>query len=160
MYVYECKTCNRTFPSFQALGGHRASHKKPKTADSAPDRKISPPPEEKEAKITVMTLANRIGYLDNSKGKDKVHECSICGAKFGSGQALGGHMRRHRSALTAKVETNVDSDTLSREASEKSQNAFALDLNFPPEEDVAASDESFRMFLADQQTRLVLSTAY
>ena len=29
-YVYECKTCNRTFPSFQALGGHRASHKKPK----------------------------------------------------------------------------------------------------------------------------------
>ncbi|KAI3822829.1 hypothetical protein L1987_10428 [Smallanthus sonchifolius] len=29
-YAYECKTCNRTFPSFQALGGHRASHKKPK----------------------------------------------------------------------------------------------------------------------------------
>ncbi|PPS00917.1 hypothetical protein GOBAR_AA19738 [Gossypium barbadense] len=29
-YVYECKTCNRTFSSFQALGGHRASHKKPK----------------------------------------------------------------------------------------------------------------------------------
>ncbi|KAF2300692.1 hypothetical protein GH714_015184 [Hevea brasiliensis] len=30
-YVYECKTCNRSFPSFQALGGHRASHKKPKS---------------------------------------------------------------------------------------------------------------------------------
>ncbi|KAL1201463.1 Zinc finger protein ZAT5 [Cardamine amara subsp. amara] len=29
-YVYQCKTCDRTFPSFQALGGHRASHKKPK----------------------------------------------------------------------------------------------------------------------------------
>ncbi|KAI4385751.1 hypothetical protein MLD38_003744 [Melastoma candidum] len=27
-YVYECRTCNRTFPSFQALGGHRASHYK------------------------------------------------------------------------------------------------------------------------------------
>ncbi|KAL2487338.1 Zinc finger protein ZAT5 [Abeliophyllum distichum] len=26
--VYQCKTCNRCFPSFQALGGHRASHKK------------------------------------------------------------------------------------------------------------------------------------
>ena len=28
--VFECKTCNRQFPSFQALGGHRASHKKPR----------------------------------------------------------------------------------------------------------------------------------
>ncbi|KAK6163429.1 hypothetical protein DH2020_000293 [Rehmannia glutinosa] len=37
IYVYECKTCSRTFPSFQALGGHRASHKKPKpTADFDP----------------------------------------------------------------------------------------------------------------------------
>ncbi|KAJ3676668.1 hypothetical protein LUZ60_004080 [Juncus effusus] len=28
--VFECKTCNKQFPSFQALGGHRASHKKPR----------------------------------------------------------------------------------------------------------------------------------
>ncbi|KAL1549711.1 zinc finger protein ZAT12-like [Salvia divinorum] len=28
--VFQCKTCNRQFPSFQALGGHRASHKKPR----------------------------------------------------------------------------------------------------------------------------------
>ncbi|RZS04600.1 hypothetical protein BHM03_00034957 [Ensete ventricosum] len=28
--VFECRTCNRQFPSFQALGGHRASHKKPR----------------------------------------------------------------------------------------------------------------------------------
>ncbi|URD80083.1 Zinc finger protein [Musa troglodytarum] len=27
--VFECKTCNRRFLSYQALGGHRASHKKP-----------------------------------------------------------------------------------------------------------------------------------
>jgi len=30
LYVYQCKTCDRRFPSFQALGGHRASHKKSK----------------------------------------------------------------------------------------------------------------------------------
>ncbi|CAL1358549.1 unnamed protein product [Linum trigynum] len=32
VFVYECKTCGRGFNSFQALGGHRASHKKPRTA--------------------------------------------------------------------------------------------------------------------------------
>jgi C2H2-type zinc finger len=64
--VFECKTCNRRFPSFQALGGHRASHKKPRLAE------------------------------DGSLLKPKLHECSICGLEFAVGQALGGHMRRHR----------------------------------------------------------------
>uniref|UniRef100_A0A0A0LUQ6 C2H2-type domain-containing protein n=1 Tax=Cucumis sativus TaxID=3659 RepID=A0A0A0LUQ6_CUCSA len=31
--VFVCKTCNREFSSFQALGGHRASHKKPNSKD-------------------------------------------------------------------------------------------------------------------------------
>ncbi|XP_037433450.1 zinc finger protein ZAT12-like [Triticum dicoccoides] len=31
--VFVCKTCDRVFPSFQALGGHRASHKKPRLDD-------------------------------------------------------------------------------------------------------------------------------
>ncbi|XP_037427355.1 zinc finger protein ZAT5-like [Triticum dicoccoides] len=36
--VFECKTCNRRFSSFQALGGHRASHKKPRLADGEPPK--------------------------------------------------------------------------------------------------------------------------
>ncbi|KAM3229385.1 hypothetical protein ACQJBY_060316 [Aegilops geniculata] len=71
--VFECKTCNRRFPSFQALGGHRASHKKPRLADGAG---AEPP-------------------------KPKVHGCSICGLEFAVGQALGGHMRRHRAVAAA-----------------------------------------------------------
>ncbi|CAN6284709.1 unnamed protein product [Urochloa humidicola] len=70
--VFECKTCNRTFPSFQALGGHRASHKKPRLADG--------------------------GAATAEPPKPKVHGCSICGLEFAIGQALGGHMRRHRAA--------------------------------------------------------------
>ncbi|XP_062210788.1 zinc finger protein ZAT7-like [Phragmites australis] len=71
--VFECKTCNRQFPSFQALGGHRASHKKPRLADGGDGAAAEPP-------------------------KPKVHGCSICGLEFAIGQALGGHMRRHRAA--------------------------------------------------------------
>ncbi|CAL9198673.1 zinc finger protein ZAT12-like [Musa acuminata AAA Group] len=73
--VFECKTCNRQFPSFQALGGHRASHKKLKLA------------------------ADGVG--DGEGAKPRVHECSICGLEFAIGQALGGHMRRHRATTAA-----------------------------------------------------------
>lgn len=78
--VFECKTCNRQFPSFQALGGHRASHKKPRLAGgdgSSSDQSQSLSP-----------------------SKPKTHECNICGLEFAIGQALGGHMRRHRAAVS------------------------------------------------------------
>ncbi|XP_052149967.1 zinc finger protein ZAT7-like [Oryza glaberrima] len=71
--MFECKTCNRQFPSFQALGGHRASHKKPRLADGDP--------------------------AAEAPAKPKVHGCSICGLEFAVGQALGGHMRRHRAVM-------------------------------------------------------------
>ncbi|CAL9123684.1 unnamed protein product, partial [Musa textilis] len=32
--VFECQTCCRRFPSFQALGHHRASHEKLRAADN------------------------------------------------------------------------------------------------------------------------------
>ncbi|OMO58903.1 Zinc finger, C2H2-like protein [Corchorus capsularis] len=74
--VFECKTCNRQFPSFQALGGHRASHKKPRLGEGDGGAENQPP------------------------AKPKTHECSICGLEFAIGQALGGHMRRHRAGLS------------------------------------------------------------
>ncbi|KAM0918079.1 hypothetical protein ACQ4PT_009083 [Festuca glaucescens] len=64
--AFVCKTCGRVFPSFQALGGHRASHKKPRLD------------------------------ADSADLKPRLHGCSVCGLEFAIGQALGGHMRRHR----------------------------------------------------------------
>ncbi|CAJ1933040.1 unnamed protein product [Sphenostylis stenocarpa] len=66
---YKCKTCNKQFLSFQALGGHRASHKK---------------------------LKRMTPNLSCSTVTPKLHQCSICGLVFDIGQALGGHMRKHR----------------------------------------------------------------
>ncbi|CAH1439669.1 unnamed protein product [Lactuca virosa] len=73
--VFHCKTCNKSFKSFQALGGHRASHKRPKSSD--------------------------VNELP-SPAKPKIHECSVCGLEFAIGQALGGHMRRHRDGANDK----------------------------------------------------------
>jgi DNA-directed RNA polymerase subunit RPC12/RpoP len=62
---YECKTCNKKFSSFQALGGNRANHKRLKFEG---DELI---------KANALTLGN----------KPRMHECSICGQEFSLGHA-------------------------------------------------------------------------
>ncbi|KAJ0582980.1 putative transcription factor C2H2 family [Helianthus annuus] len=72
-HAYTCTVCNKTFPSYQALGGHKASHRK-----NIPDDHPS-------TSTTTSVL----------KPSGKSHECSICHRCFPTGQALGGHKRRH-----------------------------------------------------------------
>ncbi|KAL0460624.1 UNVERIFIED_CONTAM: Zinc finger protein ZAT5 [Sesamum latifolium] len=137
--VYECKTCNRTFPSFQALGGHRASHKKPKPTTDDDQKKSPPPPPpdyqvEEEAPPPSIQLPNNKTCQVYDQNKPKIHECSICGSEFASGQALGGHMRRHRTAPSTtgtRIGTSVDNDspTTSHDVSDKPRNTLEFDLN-------------------------------
>ncbi|TVU18241.1 hypothetical protein EJB05_34329, partial [Eragrostis curvula] len=114
--VFVCKTCNRSFPSFQALGGHRASHKKPRLD----------------------------GDGDLSLAKPKLHGCSICGLEFAIGQALGGHMRRHR-AMTGGmppaivVDKKPDADVIIHDANSVKRGLW-LDLNHPPRDDGEAAE--------------------
>ncbi|KAF8053391.1 hypothetical protein N665_1422s0012 [Sinapis alba] len=65
--VFTCKTCLKEFHSFQALGGHRASHKN-----------------------------ENLSSLMKKPKTPSSHPCPICGVEFPMGQALGGHMRKHR----------------------------------------------------------------
>ncbi|KAG2325793.1 hypothetical protein Bca4012_040280 [Brassica carinata] len=108
---FECKTCNRKFDSFQALGGHRASHKKPKLMSV----------EQEQAK--------------HRNNENAVHKCSICGQMFGTGQALGGHMRKHRASMMTEqpVLSSMEYSTspvLNR--CNSSKRVMRLDLNLTP----------------------------
>ncbi|KAF8395069.1 hypothetical protein HHK36_019009 [Tetracentron sinense] len=105
--VFQCKTCNRQFSSFQALGGHRASHKKPRLIGEDPNQ------------------------LQNSPVKPKTHECSICGLEFAIGQALGGHMRRHRATMIDGLSSGLPP----RQVPVVKKSAFWLDLNLTPMEE-------------------------
>lgn len=146
--LYECKTCSRTFQSFQALGGHRTSHKKIKIRSEESVRVPQVP------KPSEQSYNNVIAPVTLTPPKARVHECLICNAVFASGQALGGHMRRHRvvtiateGQTSAKTETKPDGITLSllspaleetgNETSGSNNDFQCLDLNFP----VAESDE-------------------
>ncbi|KAL7617248.1 zinc finger protein ZAT5 [Lactuca sativa] len=135
-YVYECKTCNRGFSSFQALGGHRASHKKPPKPcledKIRPNNMVNQVVDVHHSSTTLslkigssqQTQCNRSGSTKASK----VHECSICGAEFASGQALGGHMRRHRSMPMA---TSTCGNSGGCQDSKKPKTLLSLDLNLP-----------------------------
>ncbi|EHA8591840.1 putative Zinc finger protein ZAT5 [Cocos nucifera] len=61
--------------------------------------------------------------------KPRVHECSICGLEFPIGQALGGHMRRHRGATESFGHGFV-------EKKPDGKRALWLDLNLPPSEEL------------------------
>ncbi|KAJ8551417.1 hypothetical protein K7X08_000787 [Anisodus acutangulus] len=107
---FECKTCNKRFPSFQALGGHCASHnKRPRLLGE---------------------------FLVEAK-KNKMHQCSICGMEFSLGQALGGHMRCHRDEII-KTSTMAVGKTMIPvlKKSNSSNRISCLDLNLTPRDHV------------------------
>ncbi|KAF9676625.1 hypothetical protein SADUNF_Sadunf08G0022200 [Salix dunnii] len=146
-YVYECKTCNRTFPSFQALGGHRASHKKSKAIHNDEKKQnlsVSSDEEDGHFYKNVSSLSLQLSDNNTNRGtysnhnKSKIHECSTCGAVFTSGQALGGHMRRHRGSLVSTTTTlSLTPMTIESEEPKIARNVLSLelDLNLPAPED-------------------------
>ncbi|XP_057438417.1 zinc finger protein ZAT11-like [Lotus japonicus] len=118
---FECKTCNRKFSSFQALGGHRASHN--------------------HKRVKLEEQAKTPSLWDNNK--PRMHVCSVCGLGFSLGQALGGHMRKHRnnegfsssSSSSYSIKEEVAKfPVLKRLNSSKRVLCLDLDLNFPPME--------------------------
>ncbi|MCL7043581.1 hypothetical protein MKW94_007412 [Papaver nudicaule] len=104
---YKCTTCNKYFPSYQALGGHRASHKKIKgcsaskvdVSETSIETDLSPDPATDDFKSRNNENVSEFevtASVETSPGlKKNKHECPICFKVFSSGQALGGHKRSH-----------------------------------------------------------------
>lgn len=117
---FACSICKKGFPSYQALGGHRASHKKFKGC-CAPREENSLETENSHNRSDNNLVINQV---KSKKGKD--HECPICFKVFASGQALGGHKRSHLILDQIKK-----SDSPPREKPSPPEIRGFLDLNLP-----------------------------
>ncbi|KAL6503087.1 hypothetical protein OROHE_023716 [Orobanche hederae] len=142
---YKCQTCRRSFPSFQALGGHRASHNKKLIYKYKPTRAVdesSPFSSHGESTKLTLQIPSGISGCPQNKTNIRVHGCSMCRAEFSSGQALGGHMRRHRPLPNAAVGSHGES----RDQAKRPRTILSLDLNLPAPEDNHHENKQENMF--------------
>ncbi|TKW29299.1 hypothetical protein SEVIR_3G386500v4 [Setaria viridis] len=142
--LHACSVCGKAFPSYQALGGHKASHRaKPPVS---PAGSLIRDEDAKQHAAPAPAPAPS----SSAEAKASAHECNVCGKAFPTGQALGGHKRCHydgtigsaaapaRSASSSAATTRVSSTTTAA--------GGGFDLNLPalpeiPERCAAAPEE-------------------
>ncbi|CAN6289066.1 unnamed protein product [Urochloa humidicola] len=79
---FQCAVCGKAFASYQALGGHKSSHRKP-------------PTEEQKRAAAAAASAGGDRQDEAAAAAAGPHRCTICRRGFATGQALGGHKRCH-----------------------------------------------------------------
>ncbi|KAL7156942.1 hypothetical protein ABFS83_02G043100 [Erythranthe nasuta] len=121
---FGCSECGKGFSSYQALGGHKTSHrlKLPIAATIDGDDDITP----------------YAAVIPAAKPSGKLHECDVCHKSFDSGQALGGHKRRHYEGVIGGGSTKNRKTSSNGGATSSNQIPAApavirdFDLNLPP----------------------------
>uniref|UniRef100_A0A7N0TWC0 C2H2-type domain-containing protein n=1 Tax=Kalanchoe fedtschenkoi TaxID=63787 RepID=A0A7N0TWC0_KALFE len=107
---YKCSVCHKAFPSYQALGGHKASHRKnPATPDT-------------DSSASTVTAPAFPPSALNPSGRS--HQCTICHKSFPTGQALGGHKRCH-------YDGGNSSSAVVTASSDAAGSSHGFDLNLP-----------------------------
>ncbi|CAL0300372.1 unnamed protein product [Lupinus luteus] len=94
---HRCSVCDKAFPSYQALGGHKASHRKSLSENGT----------------TVAATTTTTNSTSTAIATKKLHECSICHKSFPTGQALGGHKRCHYEGGINNNNSNVNTNNSS-----------------------------------------------
>ncbi|XP_062201719.1 zinc finger protein 1-like [Phragmites australis] len=95
---HACSVCGKAFASYQALGGHKASHRKPPAPTPAPALSGADRQEEQKQQAAPAPSSSAVSSSAGSTGAGDgkaAHECNVCGKAFPTGQALGGHKRCH-----------------------------------------------------------------
>ncbi|XP_022876322.1 zinc finger protein ZAT10-like [Olea europaea var. sylvestris] len=145
---YSCSVCNKAFPTYQALGGHKASHRKNSTAIAPDDGN----PSTSTSTANAASTASNVSAL-NPTGR--LHECSVCHKSFPTGQALGGHKRRHYEGTIGGGGGSSKSGVTTSDSGVASHAPRDFDLNLPatPEFqlELTVDFEKKSQFLGDQE---------
>lgn len=116
---YKCSVCGKTFGSYQALGGHKASHRN-KTIGSD--------------EVTASSTGSGTGTgtaAGTTTGSGRLHECSICHKTFPTGQALGGHKRCHYEGVIGGGASSSVAVSVAAAAEVQVSGKMGFDLNIP-----------------------------
>ncbi|XP_066387647.1 zinc finger protein 36-like [Miscanthus floridulus] len=95
---FRCAVCGKAFASYQALGGHKSSHRKPPTQEQYAAAL---------AAAAVSAPDSDETTTSSSGGTGGPHRCTICRRGFATGQALGGHKRCHYWDATSSVSVSL-----------------------------------------------------
>ncbi|KAK1564455.1 hypothetical protein Q3G72_003611 [Acer saccharum] len=142
---YRCERCKMNFASYQALGGHKANHKRTKKFHiKRGDGYVHSKPNNNNNNNNVLgegniaTTYNVVGGRGRGRGRGRSRdrgvssyhhqiqksrfECQFCDKVFQSGQALGGHKKVHYSYLSVVNPTPPVATPIVN---------FHIDLNLP-----------------------------
>ncbi|XP_023521342.1 zinc finger protein ZAT10-like [Cucurbita pepo subsp. pepo] len=142
--AYNCPLCDKVFSSYQALGGHKTSHRKPASVD---DQSTS--------------VSGATSSTTTSTSGGRAHVCNVCHKSFPTGQALGGHKRRHYEGGSAAFGNRQSYSGITMTSSEGvgsthtvSHSHRNFDLNIP----ASAALSPKLLFAGDQEVESPLPT--
>ena len=145
---YECSVCGKVYPSYQALGGHKTSHRKPPTPTPTP----AP-----QAAAAAAPAGDEPAPLGGgaAHAEEKVHQCSLCLRTFPSGQALGGHKRLHYEGGAAGAD-GVKADKTKASAAQATSVLRDFDLNLAAAAATTAVDAESALLEAKRARMMLL----